>query len=86
MKVSVIIPIYNEEKVILNCLKSLSKQTLADFEIIFVDDGSTDSTLSILQGQTLQGKKLIIFNKVIKERELLETWEQVKHGEIYWFL
>ena len=63
MKVSVIIPIYNEEKVILNCLKSLSKQTLADFEIIFVDDGSTDSTLSILQGQTLQGKKLIIFKR-----------------------
>ncbi len=63
MKVSVIIPIYNEEKVILNCLKSLSKQTLADFEIIFVDDGSTDSTLSILQGQTLQGKKLIIFKQ-----------------------
>lgn len=44
MKVSVIIPTYNEKKVILNCLESLGKQTLEDFEIIVVDDGSTDGT------------------------------------------
>lgn len=44
MKVSVIIPTYNEKKVILDCLESLGKQTLEDFEIIVVDDGSTDST------------------------------------------
>jgi len=43
--ISVIIPTYNEAGVIVNCLKSLSKQTLIDFEIIVVDDGSTDGTL-----------------------------------------
>ncbi|MEK7497632.1 MAG: glycosyltransferase family 2 protein [Patescibacteria group bacterium] len=45
MKVSVIIPTYNEEKVIGECLKSLLGQSLADFEVIVVDDGSTDTTM-----------------------------------------
>lgn len=46
MKISIIIPTYNEENVIEECLKSLSKQSLKDFEVILVDDGSSDSTLS----------------------------------------
>ncbi len=50
MKISVIIPTYNEEKVIGKCLESLSKQTYKDLEIIVVDDGSTDETLSKIKG------------------------------------
>jgi len=42
--ISVIIPTYNEENVIVDCLQSLLKQKMRDFEIIVVDDGSTDST------------------------------------------
>ena len=49
MKISVIIPTYNEEKVIANCLKSLMGQTLNDFEIIVVDDGSSDKTKQVLR-------------------------------------
>jgi glycosyltransferase involved in cell wall biosynthesis len=45
MKISVIIPTYNEAKVIDNCLMSLAKQSMDDMEIIVVDDGSTDSTI-----------------------------------------
>ena len=44
MKVSVIIPVYNEEDLIVDCLESLGKQTYGDFEIIVVDDGSTDNS------------------------------------------
>lgn len=47
-KVSIIIPTYNEEKIIKRCLLSLLEQTVDDVEIIVVDDGSTDNTLSIL--------------------------------------
>ncbi|MFV1917124.1 MAG: glycosyltransferase family 2 protein [Patescibacteria group bacterium] len=49
MKVSVIIPTYNEEKVIRQCLESLSKQTYPDYEIIVVDDGSSDSTVKVIK-------------------------------------
>ncbi|MCJ7740895.1 glycosyltransferase [Candidatus Microgenomates bacterium] len=42
--VSVIIPVYNEKKVISDCLSSLAIQSYPDFEIIVVDDGSTDNS------------------------------------------
>ena len=45
MKLSIIIPTYNEQGEIVECLESLGNQTYSDFEIIVVDDGSTDKTL-----------------------------------------
>lgn len=49
-KVSVIIPAYNEEKVIQQCLQSLVDQTFESYEVIIIDDASTDQTKSIIQG------------------------------------
>jgi glycosyltransferase involved in cell wall biosynthesis len=46
-KVSVVIPTYNEERDIGECLKSLGKQSFRNFEIIVVDDGSRDRTREI---------------------------------------
>lgn len=48
-KLSVIIPAYNEQNYIGDCLKSLLSQSYANFEIIVVDDGSTDKTLDIVK-------------------------------------
>lgn len=47
-QVSVIIPVYNIERHLCQCLDSVAAQTLKDIEIICVDDGSTDSSLKIL--------------------------------------
>ena len=47
--ISIIIPVYNEEKVIADCLNSLAKQTYETIEIIVVDDGSTDNTIDIIK-------------------------------------
>ena len=47
-KVSIIVPVYNEEKYLSTCLESLVKQTLDDIEIITIDDNSTDNSLNIL--------------------------------------
>ena len=47
--ISVIIPAYNEEKVIGNCFESLEKQSYRPLEIIVVDDGSSDNTLKIAE-------------------------------------
>lgn len=48
IRISVIIPIYNEEKHISQCLDSILEQTLRNIEIICVDDGSIDDSLDIL--------------------------------------
>lgn len=47
-KVSVIVPVYNVERYLRECLKSLCNQTMADIEILCVDDGSTDGSSGIL--------------------------------------
>lgn len=45
--ISIIIPIYNSEKYLQDCLNSILDETVKDYEIILVDDGSTDSSLNI---------------------------------------
>lgn len=48
-KVSIIVPVYNGEKYIEQCLDSLMNQTLDDYEVLIINDGSTDSTPIILK-------------------------------------
>lgn len=63
-KVSVIIPTYNEEDSIGRCLKSLASQTYKDFEVIVVDDGSTDTTALKLRGASkTYGIKIKVLNQ-----------------------
>lgn len=49
MKISVIVPVYNAEKYLNQCIDSICQQTLKDIEIILVDDASTDGSLAILE-------------------------------------
>ena len=48
-KISIIVPVYNVEKYIDKCLKSLTQQTLQDIEIIIVNDGSLDKSVEIIE-------------------------------------
>lgn len=41
---SVIVPVYNVEKVLERCIKSILQQTIKNFELILIDDGSTDKS------------------------------------------
>jgi len=48
-KVSIVIPTYNRKKLVSRALRSILKQTFSDFEIILIDDGSTDGSKEVLQ-------------------------------------
>ncbi len=48
-RVAVIVPNYNGRKLLARCLKSLSRQTFADFETVVVDDGSTDDSIAFVK-------------------------------------
>ena len=62
-KVSVIIPVYNVEKYLRECLDSVINQTLKDIEIICVNDGSTDNSLQILEEYADKDSRIKIINK-----------------------
>lgn len=63
-KVSIIIPVYNAEKYLRQCLDSVVNQTLKDIEIICVNDGSPDNSLEILQEYAKKDDRIKIINKV----------------------
>ena len=53
--VSVIIPMYNAEKFIGACLESIFAQTFNDFEVIVVDDCSTDNSVAVVENYLKRG-------------------------------
>ena len=62
-KVSIIIPVYNTEKYLRECLDSVIHQTLTDIEIICVNDGSTDGSGAILQEYAKKDTRITCINQ-----------------------
>jgi glycosyltransferase involved in cell wall biosynthesis len=62
-KVSIVIPVYNVENYLKECLNSLINQTFKDIEIICVNDGSTDNSLNILNEYSQNDNRIKVFNQ-----------------------
>lgn len=62
-KISIIIPVYNAQTYLKNCLESVINQTLKDIEIICVNDGSTDKSLDILEEYAQNDSRIIILTQ-----------------------
>lgn len=63
MSISIIIPVYNVEKYLKECADSIINQTYKDFEVVLVDDGSTDSSGRICDEICLRDERFRVFHK-----------------------
>lgn len=83
MKVSVIIPTYNRKEITQTAINSILKQSYNNFEIIIIDDGSSDGSFQILKEQYEQEEKIILLKQshsgVSKARNL-----GLKHASGEW--
>lgn len=86
-KISVIVPVFNEAKVLPRCMNSLLKQSLKDIEIICIDDGCSDNSLAILQDYAARDER---FKIISQENQGLSVSRNkgmdMAHGEYIFFL
>ncbi|MBN2676183.1 MAG: glycosyltransferase family 2 protein, partial [Alphaproteobacteria bacterium] len=61
-KITIIIPVYNTEKYLHQCLKSIEEQTDKSFKKIYVDDASTDRSLQILEEYEKKDKNITVLS------------------------
>lgn len=71
-KISVIIPVYNAEKTIRRCLESIMSSEYEEYEVVVVDDGSTDNSASILFEYANRDRRVKIINNQIRALRLPE--------------
>ncbi len=62
-KVAVIVPVYNKEEYLVECLDSILNQTLKEIEVICVNDGSTDSSIQILREYAKKDSRILVFDQ-----------------------
>ena len=70
--VSIIIPVYNAVSYIHKCLSSLLNQSIKNYEIICVNDASTDETLSVLGDYARRYSNIVVINHQKNKRQELE--------------
>ena len=61
--ISIIVPVYNAEKYLAECIESVLHQTYLNWELILVDDGSTDSSLNICKAYEARNSQIRVFHK-----------------------
>lgn len=61
--ISVIVPVYNVEKYLKRCIESILRQTFKEFELLLIDDGSTDSSGKICDESSEDDKRIIVYHK-----------------------
>ena len=63
VRTSIIVPVYNTEKFLRKCIESILSQTDTDFELILIDDGSSDLSGNICDEYSSKDKRVIVHHK-----------------------
>lgn len=90
MKLSVLVPIYNVEKYLPECLDNLCAQTLKSLEIICINDGSTDASGAILDEYSKNYSNIIVINKknsgygvLVPMQSALNAWKSPTFADCF---
>ena len=62
-QISIIIPVYNAEKTLIKCLDSVQRQTFKDYEVILINDGSSDNSAEICQKYCARDERFKLVNQ-----------------------
>lgn len=62
--VSVIVPVYNAEKYLAECIESVQNQGYMNYELVLIDDGSTDKSAIICDDYASKDSKIVVIHKV----------------------
>lgn len=73
MKISIIVPVYNSEKYLRQCIESILNQTYKNIEVILIDDGSTDDSAQIIDELALKNINVFAFHKI--NGGLMTAWK-----------
>jgi len=82
-KISVVIPVFNSENTIGACIESVLRQTFSDFELIIVDDGSTDNSGAICDDYHSRDTRITVIHQSNKGRTEAR-WQGVKTAQGEW--
>lgn len=86
-KISIIVPVYNTSKYIKRLVNSITSQDFQDFELLLIDDGSTDNSLSVCNECATSDRRIIVVHKVnsgVSSTRNLGI--EISTGEWLWFI
>ncbi len=85
-KLSIIIPVYDVDDYLNECLDSILSQSFTDFEVICVNDGSTDNSLEILNKYKEKDNRIVVINKSNERSGVARNYGlQIARGEYVYF-
>lgn len=83
---SIVLPIYNVEKYLNRCIKSILNQTYSDLEVILVDDGSPDGCPRLCDEWSKKDKRIKVVHKKCWSWNGKKYWNRHGHGRFYLLL
>jgi len=84
--VSIVVPAYNEGKVIGHCIKSILESNYSEYEVILVDDGSSDNTLEEMQHYETNSHVIVVTKKNGGKASALNVGLKLAKGEVIFFV
>jgi cellulose synthase/poly-beta-1,6-N-acetylglucosamine synthase-like glycosyltransferase len=84
--VSIVVPAYNEGKVIAHCIESILASNYSEYEVILVDDGSSDNTLEEMQRYETNSRVIVVTKKNGGKASALNVGLNLAKGEVLFFV